>query len=51
MSEDDKDDAELRWLTAAETRPTFDHFSIFEDIESETLLIEETVTHILNQGA
>jgi hypothetical protein len=36
MSEDDKDEAELLWLTASETRPTLDDFSFCEDIESET---------------
>jgi hypothetical protein len=51
MSEDDKDEAELLWLTASETRPTLDDFSFCEDIESETLWIEETLTNILNQKA
>jgi hypothetical protein len=48
MSEDDKDKAELLWLTASETRPTFDDFNFCEDVESETLWIEETLTNILN---
>jgi hypothetical protein len=30
MSEDDKDEAELLWLTASETRPTLDDFSFCE---------------------
>jgi hypothetical protein len=51
MSEDDKDEAELLWLTASETRPTLDDFSFCEDRESETLWIEETLTNILNQKA
>jgi hypothetical protein len=51
MSEDDKDEAELLWLTASETRPTLDYFSFCEDIDSETLWIEETFTKILNQKA
>jgi hypothetical protein len=51
MREDDKDEAELLWLTATETRPTLDDFSFCEDIQSETLWIEETLTNILNQKA
>jgi hypothetical protein len=51
MSEDDKDEAELLWLIASETRPTLDDFNFCEDIESETLWIEETLTNILNQKA
>jgi hypothetical protein len=37
MSEDDKDEAELGWLTASEIRLTSDDFSFCEDIESGTL--------------
>jgi hypothetical protein len=51
MSEDDTDTAELLWLTASKTRPTLDDFSFCEDIESETLWTEETLTNILNQKA
>jgi hypothetical protein len=51
MSEDDKDEAELLWLEASETRPILDDFSFCEDIESETLWIEESFTKILNQKA
>jgi hypothetical protein len=37
MREDNKDEAELVWLTASETRPTLDDFSFCEDIEPDTL--------------
>jgi hypothetical protein len=49
MRKDDNDEADLLWLMASETRPTLDDFSFCEDIESETLWIEETLTNILNQ--
>jgi hypothetical protein len=49
MSEDNKDEAELLWLTASESRPTLDDISFCENIGSETLWIEETITNILNQ--
>jgi hypothetical protein len=51
MSEDDKDEAELLRLEASETRPILDDFSFCEDIESETLWIEENFQKILNQKA
>jgi hypothetical protein len=51
MSGDNKDEAELVCLTASEIRPTLDDFSFCEDIESETLWIEETLTNILTQKA
>jgi hypothetical protein len=51
MSEDHKDEAELPWLTASQTLLPSKDFSFCEDIESETLWIEETVSNIVNQQA
>jgi hypothetical protein len=51
MSKDDKDEAKLVGLTASKTRPILAYFTFCEDLELETLWIEETFTNILNQTA
>jgi hypothetical protein len=49
MCEANKGEAEALGLTASETQRTLDDFSFCEDIESETLWIEQTLTNILIQ--
>jgi hypothetical protein len=51
MTDDEKEEAELLWLEAGESRVILNDYSFCEDIEAEAKWIEETFIQILDKKA